>query len=328
MKAGQTSAITLILVLSLFLVGCGFENEEHIGVYDCAAVSLDGESFDVAEVYPEGLELELLSYGQAWLSVNGERVYGRWSLEGESFSLDINGEISKGTLDGGVCVIRLADTALEHVLLRSGAELPPVQDGDALNESEATERQLFWNGDWYGFWTIENAAGQWLDQSGQSFDCFARFEIGEDNTGKMIFWDELQSAEEPVAVVELLISDSAEETVSGVAVSTGGFFFDCAVEETQWSVDPSAGSYDSVFFVDKARYEGEDGSFDYSIMLRPWGRTWEDVQTSQPDMLPYFYYDWYLPQLASGKPMPDEFRPPEKSVIRDIWIDPENAADT
>ena len=328
MKAGASSAFIFILIFSVILTGCSFENEAHIGVYDCAAVELDGESFDVAEVYPEGLELELLDYGQAWLSVNGERVYGRWSLEGESFRLDINGEISEGTLADGVCVLRLAGTALEHTLLRPGAELPSAQDSDAQTEGEPSERQLFWNGDWYGFWTIENAAGLWLDQSGQSFDCFARFEIGEDNTGKMIFWDELQTYEEPVAIVELLISDSAEATVAGVAVSTGGFFLDAAIEETQWSVDPSAGSYDSMFFIDKAHYDGDDGSFDYSIVLRPWGRTWEDVQTSRADMLPYFYFDWYLPCLASGRAMPDEFQPPEKSVVRDIWIDPENAADT
>lgn len=326
MKARPIYAFVLILVFALILTGCAFEDEAHIGVYDCAAISLDGESFDVKELYPEGLELELMSCGQAWLSVNGERVYGRWSAEGDSFTLDINGELSEGTLEGGVCVLRLAGTALEHVLLREGAELPTVQTGEQSG-AEPSERQLFWNGDWYGLWTIENATGQWLDQSGQSFDCFARFEIGDDNTGKMIFWDELQSAVEPVAIVELLISDSAEETVSGVAVSTGGFFLDAAVEETQWSVDPSAGSYDSMFFVDKAHYEGEDGSFDYSIRLRPWGRTWEDVQTTSPELLPYFYFDWYLPQLASGMTMPDEFQTPEKSIVRDIWVEAENESD-
>lgn len=320
--------MSFLLMLSVFLSGCGFENEELIGIYDCAAISLDGESFDVAEVYPDGLELELLGYGQAWLSISGERVYGRWDMEGESFTLDIGGELSEGKLRDGVCILHLADSEIEHILIRPGAELPSLQEDEEKGGGEPSERQLFWNGDWYGFWTVENATGQWLDQNGQSFDCFARFEIDDDNTGTMVFWDELQSADEPVAIVELLISDSADESVAGVAVSTGGFFCDTAIEETQWSVDPSDGSFDSAFIIEKAHYEGESGSFEYSIVLRPWGRTWEDVETVQPDMMPYFYYDWYLPQLASGKAMPDVFQAPENDIIRNTWIDPEDATDT
>ena len=45
--------LSFLLMLSVFLSGCGFENEELIGIYDCAAISLDGESFDVAEVYAD-----------------------------------------------------------------------------------------------------------------------------------------------------------------------------------------------------------------------------------------------------------------------------------
>lgn len=316
----------ILLVCAFLMCSCGFEAEEHVGVYTCEALSLEGEAFSVADIYPDGLELELLSYGQAWLSINGEEVYGRWTLEGDSFTLDIGGELSEGSLADGVCVLRLKGSEIEHILLRPGAKLPETEE-EIEPQAEPTERQLFWNGDWYGFWTISNAEGKWLDQSGQSFDCFARIEIGSDNTGTMIFWDELQSADAPIAKAELLISDSADKSASGVAVSTGGFFYDSVIEETQWSIEPGSAPVDSLFYIDNGHFESESGSFDYKILMRPWGRTWEDVEAADPALVPYFYYDWYLQRLASGEAMPDEFTPPEKTVIRDAWIDSDEDAD-
>lgn len=324
MKHALSLSVLFLLLSSLFLSSCAYENEEQTGIYSCAHVSLDGEDFAVEDIYPNGIELELMSYGQAWLSINDEAVYGRWSLENEHFTLDIAGEISKGTLSEGVCTLELANSELEHIFLLPGAKLPEAET-ETSAEAALSDRQIFWNGDWYGVWHIENADGKWLDQSGQSFDCFARFDIGSDNRGTMLFWDELQSAGMPIAKVELIISDNADKSVSGVAVSTGGFFYDAAIEETQWSVEPELAVFDGMFCVENGRFESESGSFDYRIMLRPWGRTWEDVEAADPTLVPFFYYDWYLQKLASGEKMPDEFIAPEKTIIRNAWIETEEA---
>lgn len=324
MKHPRTFLVLFLLIFAFCLSSCAHDYEEHVGVYSCAALSLDGEDFALEDIYPNGFELELLSYGQAWLDINGEAVYGRWSIEGERLTLDIAGELSEGTLSEGVCVLELAGSGIEHILLLPGASLPEKAE-EAAQETVLSDRQVFWNGDWYGVWHIENADGKWIDQSGQSFDCFARIDIAADNTGTMIFWDELQSAGMPIASVELIISDSADKAASGVAVSTGGFFFDAAIEETQWSVEPATAPFDSMFYIENGRFESENGSFDYKIMLRPWGRTWEDVEAVDPALVPYFYYDWYLQKLASGETMPNEFIAPDKTVIRNVWIESEEA---
>ena len=47
--------------------------------------------------------------------------------------------------------------------------------------------------------------------------------------------------------------------------------------------------------------DGED-SYDYTIVLRPWGKIWDDVEE---DLLPYYYDDWYLPLIEAGAEMPD-----------------------
>ena len=63
--------------------------------------------------------------------------------------------------------------------------------------------------------------------------------------------------------------------------------------------------------LENGRYQGAEGSYDYRFYLRPWGRSWDDVEAAEPEMLPYFYDDWYLPLADSGAPMPDEIAPDE-----------------
>ena len=48
--------------------------------------------------------------------------------------------------------------------------------------------------------------------------------------------------------------------------------------------------------VDAAHYASDEGSFDYTIVLRPWGTVWSDVESVASELLPYYYNDWYLPR--------------------------------
>ena len=59
--------------------------------------------------------------------------------------------------------------------------------------------------------------------------------------------------------------------------------------------------------IDNGHYESEEGSFDYQIVLRPWGTVWDDVESTAPELLPYFYKDWYLRAIDAGEDMPDSF---------------------
>ena len=44
---------------------------------------------------------------------------------------------------------------------------------------------------------------------------------------------------------------------------------------------------------------------DYTIVLRPWGTVWSDVESVASELLPYYYNDWYLPAIEAGEEMPD-----------------------
>jgi len=313
----------LITAIALVFCSCSGGNEKDIGHYDCVGLELDGESFEVGDVYPTGCTLELMDYGQAWLTVNTERFYARWRAESGGFTLDLGGALSYGTVSDGVCTVNLGESGMKHVFLREGAKLPEKTPEEKA-EDTLTDYQLFWNGDWYGFWSINNAQGLWLDQNAQSFDCFARIDISADGSGTMLFWDELQSASEPAAEIMLSISES--DGANGIAVCDGGVFFNTELDKGQWSMDVDAWRYDSCFVIENAHYESEEGSFDYSIILRPWGRTWEDIEAAEPQLMPYFYYDWYLPLLSSGGSIRDEFAAPAVDITRDVWIDEEEEA--
>ena len=43
--------------------------------------------------------------------------------------------------------------------------------------------------------------------------------------------------------------------------------------------------------------------------MRPWGERWDDVALSDPDDVPYYYEDWYLPMIDAGSTVPDSVGP-------------------
>lgn len=305
----------------LLLSGCSQQADAETGLYTCARISRGEELFEIDELYPGGLSLRLDKRGQGELMLDGESFYCRWNSQEDKLTLDIGGELVDGSLSDGVCILYFDNLGTECIFLREGARL--TDEGQSLEEAALSERQLFWNGDWYGVWKIENATGVWIDQTGQSFDCFAHIELSKDGSAQMVFWDELHSRDEPAAIVSMEIGDSATDSVSGVAESTGGYFFSSELLPGQWSCAPELLRYDGCFVLENCSYTGEEGSFDYSIFLRPWGRTWEDIEAAEPWLMPYFYYDWYLPLLSSQSEMPDKFEQPRATVSAENWSPPD-----
>ena len=95
----------------------------------------------------------------------------------------------------------------------------------------------------------------------------------------------------------------------GTARTLGGSFWLAELAPDEWTLDPAAYGFENMLVVDDGHYESDEGSFDYMLVLRPWGTDWSDVEAAAPALLPYFYNDWYLPQIESGASMPDAFDP-------------------
>ncbi len=303
MRAFTRALTILTALLLLLLTGCAMEDDETLGVYTCAQLRASGERYDAGSVLASPAALELKRGGKAVLTLDGAVYEGQWFNENGVFDLVTGAGVSHGTLSGGVCAFDLLDEGVVYIFLREGAQLPagdePVGEDAAQNAV-----QKAWNGGWYGWWSISNAAGGWAALDRQWYDCFARIEVDADGVGTLTLWDESMSAASPMGEIAVAVS-AGEGGAPDTLVSTGGTFWLAEIGEGEWTLDPTAYGFENMLVVDAAHYASEEGSFDYTIVLRPWGTVWSDVESAAEELLPYYYNDWYLPAIEAGEAMPD-----------------------
>ena len=247
--------------------------------------------------------LELKRGGKAVLTLDGAGYKGQWFNEDGVFDLVTNAGVSHGTISSGVCSFDLLDEGVVYVFLREGAELP-ADGGLGVSDARENALQRVWNGGWYGWWSISNATGDWAALDRQWYDCFARISVDADGDGTLTLWDESMSAASPMGEVSVVVSPG-EDGAMGTLASTGGTFWLAVIGEGEWTLNPTAYGFENMLVVDAAHYASDEGSFDYTIVLRPWGTVWSDVESVASELLPYYYNDWYLPAIEAGEEMPD-----------------------
>lgn len=199
-------------------------------------------------------------------------------------------------------------------LTREGAKPEPSSaETDAPMTSAPTGDTLldWWNGDWYGWWIVTGGDGDYEDWNNEWWDCCANISIGADYTGNVIIWDEDLPKDNALSEASVSLN-SAGTGEFGTLTSESGYFIDSELAHADWIVDPGLMDYDNLICID-GWYEDENGSFKYTMYLRPWGTLWDDVAADDPDDLPYSYESWYLPLVNAGKAMPDTLGSAESS---------------
>ena len=200
----------------------------------------------------------------------------------------------------------LFDSEKEHLtidLATVGAEGTAAPEKDADQETPQAEKTddptelSYWAGDYYGWWVIDSVwEGEGFEE-GDWWDCCATIELDADGTGTMTLWDETLPKDDPLA--ELGITVTVDENGVARFCSEEGWFLDDEMEHADWLFYSDATEYGDVLYIDG---EYEDGTYDfwYYLYLRPWGTDWSDVAANEPDNMPYYYEDWYLPLIESG----------------------------
>lgn len=320
------TVISTLVLAALLLTACA-PKSEHIGLYECAYLVSEGESFSAEGVFAEGASLELGSGGKAALRLNSGEYSAHWSESGGelTLTLDFASGAFHGAIENGVCVLPLSNDGTEYVFVRAGASAPDAHD-PALPGASATPLQSAWNGGWYGMWTISHAEGDWRALDRQSYDLFARISVGENGEGTMTLWDEKLSEDEPMGVLDIAVTLGDENEARTIRV-TGGKLWLSVIEpggiELDYIPDGAAMSPDGdaaegggielpapdeaasgSIYTASAHYAAEEGSFDFALILRPWGADWGAVELAAPDMLPYYYKDRYLPAIEAGEGFP------------------------
>ena len=175
----------------------------------------------------------------------------------------------------------------------------PALTGDALLD--------WWNGAWYGWWTMTGCSGAYESMAGQWWDACAVIDIGLDYTGTVTIWDEDYSKADPMSQATVTLN-SAGVGEHGTVMSESGYFTNLPLEHADWIVDPAINSrfpdVENMICIEGWYEDGED-EFYYEVYLRPWGQLWDDFAADYPDDVPYYYDDWYLPLVEAGSAMPD-----------------------
>lgn len=166
----------------------------------------------------------------------------------------------------------------------------PQETGDELLD--------WWNGGWYGWWTMTSCTGGYEEMEGQWWDVCGLIDLDEDYTGTLTLWDEDYSWANPTAWVKVTLNKEGTGP-HGTLMSEEGWFTDRPVEHADWIIDPGLVQYENMFHIE-ADYENGDDTYHYQMFLRPWGTYWDDVEETA---LPYLYHDWYLPLIEAGEPV-------------------------
>ncbi len=202
--------------------------------------------------------------------------------------------------------LTLADSKLKMVFEKSKDDAPakpaavaasaasPSASGAASRpENVVSDPDNFFAGDWYGWWTIDSNTDFWNDLDGEMFDVLCEVKMNDDETGVLTLWDAEMPYNEPIARVNVRLSD-------GMLVSEDGFFLDGQIGQSTWMLMPEANGISDYMMITSHYIDGDgEDAMTYTFHLKKWGASWDDFGTLPPQ------YDWYESMVDAGESMPD-----------------------
>ena len=289
------------IVLTLDFTNNGKENASYLWSID-ETVMQNGVELEVANVFTDYDTFETVIEGQFTEIAPGTtlEVKTAYVLKDAAAKVEATFEQLFGKKKGTI-TIDPATLSREASADSTGSTdtTLPAPTGDALLD--------WWNGAWYGWWTMTGCSGAYESMSGQWWDACAVIDIGSDYTGTVTIWDEDYSRADPMLQASVTLN-SAGVGEHGTMMSESGYFTNLPLEHADWIIDPAINSrfpdVENMICIE-GWYEDGDDEFYYEVYLRPWGQLWDDFAADYPDDIPYYYDDWYLPLVESGSSMPD-----------------------
>lgn len=131
-------ALLLALAMLLSLAACGGSAEEdpNAGKYIGISAAVGGFSMPMSDIYPGETWIELKSGGKGDIMLDGDSYGLKWALEGETFTLTLEGVDSVGTLKNGAIVIDLMDMGCVMTFQKEGTE-PAENEVPAASYNDA-----------------------------------------------------------------------------------------------------------------------------------------------------------------------------------------------
>lgn len=176
-------AILLAAVITLGLCACGGPtyDEALMGVYTCYAGEAMGVKMDAADLFDDDCTIELKQGGKGKMHMDGDDYSLKYTLDGETINIEVDGETGSGTLKDGLMEVEVLE--LKLYLAKEGVEIPSsdagyyiltsmTEDGETFDEAMLKELGL------YGTMCLV------MNEDGTGYMCF-----GEDDVSS-ITWEQ------------------------------------------------------------------------------------------------------------------------------------------
>lgn len=148
-----------------------------------------------------------------------------------------------------------------------------------------------WAGTWYGYWTIYMPTGDYSDMQFYCYDCCVEIEHLSENEVGIVMYDELCQSD--TCVFDIVATDFSSVVDYAHAFCSDYSLFGVQQESNLLVWDNSESVPNQLVFA--GEYEDDKGSFNYFVIVCPWGTLWDDTS-----ML-YYYDSWYLPLIEAGR---------------------------
>lgn len=269
-------ALLLAVLLLVSLAACT-RDEAVSGSYRCVSAQAEGLEFP-AEDFGPGALLRLERDGRGSISRNGQEGSLSWSRSGSALTLDIDGTLFQGSIEGDCVLLSLPS----GVTLRFERGEPETEPTPVLRGGDRA---------WYGWWSIENSGGAMPETW---YDCCARL-VQTEKGLCLTIWDEDTDFASPLAQVTLRLEETDGRQR---AYADYGWFMQETLGEGDWVLD-----LEQEDLLLSGRYVSGSENFAYRFCLRPWGASW---RLGEGERVPYHTFDWYQPLIESHAEMPDK----------------------
>ena len=166
------------------------------------------------------------------------------------------------------------------------AETQPQYDWQAMAALTAIKEA--YSGYWYGVFHLYDGAGEYLTYDDDVVAYFD-FETGLGNGARAHVTVYGVSDRRLLADFMAEFEEDDSWTVDGAEIF-GAFAEDVSHEFFEGA--------DSLLIL-SGEAESDSDAFSFSIIIRPWGMTWDDVADEYSDDMPMYYDTWYLPLVDS-----------------------------
>ena len=296
---GAALLVIIIVVLIIALAGKAGSNDPNLGVYNATKAEMSGLEMAVTDIWTGGFSIELKANGKCAMEVDGAKGSGKWTLKDGVFHIEGDGISCDGTLSRGVMTLEnVLDAGVTLTFEKEGGYSDASGTAAAQTGAAATDLQKQWNGTWYGSLIVNSAEGDNSGIEAGNYDVYLVVEL--DGEGKGNFAVYLSGAEGALALAQCEADENGLSAVSGTLAG------DQEMDAGWWKFLPSPDGNGLYTMGDSV---GPDGSkIDFTIMVKPWGASWQDEIDGSPTLVPPSVQD-YEQKIANGELPPIGFAP-------------------